>query len=213
MHTLLFTLANTAEAAALGNELALPVAHTSLQLLTKFHYKNLYYMGEHRGMQEHCFISRYLVEFVGQAVKRLCYALRLRLSLLVHTATTHRGQPRTSHCFTYQSVHRTKISSTLASGYNPLCDNGTSCSTAAQGSNILRTTRKATLTCWSWWCSGNWNCGILPISNSKCCAHLLWRKFSNLNKNVQVVSLVFGHLPRKGQLKGSPLQISFANES
>lgn len=48
MHTLLFTLANTVEAAALGNELASPVAHTSLQLLTKFHYKNLYYTGEHK---------------------------------------------------------------------------------------------------------------------------------------------------------------------
>lgn len=61
------------------------------------------------------------------------------------------------------------------------------------------------LTRWSWWCPGHWNCGILPISNSKCCCvHLLWRKFSNLNKRVQVVSLVFGHLPRKGQPKGSP---------
>lgn len=68
MHTLLFTLANTVEAAALGNEPALPVAHTSLQLLTKFYYKNLYYTGEHIGMQEHSFIFRYQVEFVGQEV-------------------------------------------------------------------------------------------------------------------------------------------------
>lgn len=91
MHTFLFTLANTVKAAALGNELASPVVHTSLQLLTKFHYKNLYYMAEHRGMQEHSFISRYQVEFVGQEIKRLCHTLRLRLSLLVHTATTHRS--------------------------------------------------------------------------------------------------------------------------
>lgn len=57
-HFTLFTLANTVEAAALGNELALPVAHTSLQLLTKFHHKNLYYTGEHRSVQEHSFIFR-----------------------------------------------------------------------------------------------------------------------------------------------------------
>lgn len=68
IHTLLFPLANTGEAAALGNEPASPVAHTSLQLLTKFHYKNLDYTGEHRGMQEHSFISRYQIEFVGQEV-------------------------------------------------------------------------------------------------------------------------------------------------
>lgn len=77
IHTFLFPLANTGEAAALGNEPASPVAHTSLQLLTKFHYKNLDYTGEHRGMQEHSFISRYQIEFVGQEVKKLCYALGL----------------------------------------------------------------------------------------------------------------------------------------
>lgn len=56
------------EAAALGNELALPVAHTSLQLLTKFYYKNLYYTGEKRSLQEHSFIFRYQAEFLGQEV-------------------------------------------------------------------------------------------------------------------------------------------------
>lgn len=69
----------------------------------------------------------------------------LRLSLLVHTATKRRRQPPTSHCSTYQPVHKTKLSSsTLAGGYNPLCDDGISCSTAAQGSNFLCITRKAT---------------------------------------------------------------------
>jgi len=87
MHTLLFTLANTVEAAALGNELALPVAHTSLQLLTKFHYKNLYYTGEHRGMQEHSFISRYHVGFVGQEVKRLF--LRSQVDQVCYCALQH----------------------------------------------------------------------------------------------------------------------------
>lgn len=90
MHTLLFTLANTVEAAALGNELASPVAHTSLQLLTKFHYKNLYYTGEHRGMQEHSFIFRYQVEFVGQEVKRLFHALRVTKSVTTHCNNTQK---------------------------------------------------------------------------------------------------------------------------
>lgn len=94
MHTLLFTLANTVEAAALGNELASPVAHTSLQLLTKFHYKNLYYTGEHRGVQEHSFISRYQVEFVGQEVKRLFYALKLTKSATMHCNITQKSASR-----------------------------------------------------------------------------------------------------------------------
>lgn len=93
IHTLLFPLANTREAAALGNEPALPVAHTSLQLLTKFHYKNLDYTGEHRGMQEHSFISRYQIEFVGQEVKGLCYALGLIKPARTHHNSTHQTAP------------------------------------------------------------------------------------------------------------------------
>lgn len=89
MHTSLFTLANTVEAAALGNEPASPVSHTSLQLLTKFHCKNLYCTREHKGMQEHSFIFRYQGEFVGQELKSLFYTLRSMKSATTHHTTTH----------------------------------------------------------------------------------------------------------------------------
>lgn len=121
IHTLLFPLANTGEAAALGNE---PEAHTSLQLLTKFHYKNPDYTGEHRGRQEHSFISRYQIEFVGQEVKGLCYALGW-WSLPGHTTRAPVRQLPPTHSSTQQQFQwRNKLPSALARGDIPLCDDG-----------------------------------------------------------------------------------------
>lgn len=189
IHTLLFPLANAGEAAALGNEPASPVAHTSLQLLTKFHYKNLDYTGEHRGMQEHSFISRYQIEFVGQEVKRLCYALGLiKSAWTCHNSSSLQPIPPhsnnssagisflllwpevTSHCVMMDVCWELELDG-LEDPLQPK-------------------------PFWSWLCSGHWNCRILPTGKANAVVHTCHgEKLPNLDKKLQQVPLASGHLP------------------
>lgn len=174
IHTFLFPLANTGEAAALGNEPASPVAHTSLQLLTKFHYKNLDYTGEHRGMQEHSFISRYQIEFVGQEVKRLCYALRL-----IKSASTCHNSSSPQPIPPHSKNSRAEISFLLLwpelASHCVMMDVWWELD--LDGLEDPFHPKSFYSHHWSWWCSGHWNCGILPTGNCKCCcAQLPQRK-------------------------------------